>query len=187
MIGASGAVTAVFVIYALYYWRREVLLFYVIPMPIWLLLTLTLGWELLMLIRQIQARGQTIGNAEVAYAAHLGGAIYGYLFKSYDLRWSHLMRLFSFRPRLKVFNPPAARERRSASRSVDLGRPGTAPPTATSVRPSINVVFAEDQLDERLDEILAKIAQEGRASLTEDENRVLLEASRRAKIKRSTK
>jgi membrane associated rhomboid family serine protease len=192
MIGASGAVFAVFVIYALYYWRREVLLFFVLPVPIWAVLAVAVGWDLLMLLVQIrgEAGGRGFGSPDVAYAAHLGGALYGYLFKTYDLRWSHLGRLVSFRPRLKVFNPPTTRaERRTPSRSVDMGRPGATPPasTSTSVRPTVSVVFAEDQLDERLDEILAKIAQEGRGSLTEDENRVLLEASRRAKLKRTPK
>jgi hypothetical protein len=43
----------------------------------------------------------------------------------------------------------------------------------------------EEQLDARLDEVLAKIAREGRGGLTEDDHRVLQEASRRARNKRS--
>jgi hypothetical protein len=46
-------------------------------------------------------------------------------------------------------------------------------------------VLPEEQLDKRLDEVLAKIAREGRASLTDEEDRVLQEASRRARIRRS--
>jgi hypothetical protein len=46
-------------------------------------------------------------------------------------------------------------------------------------------VLPEEQLDARLDEVLAKIAREGRDGLTDDELRVLQEASRRARIRRS--
>jgi hypothetical protein len=45
--------------------------------------------------------------------------------------------------------------------------------------------FPEEQLDAKLDEILAKIAREGRGSLTDEEKRVLEEASRRARSRRS--
>ena len=46
-------------------------------------------------------------------------------------------------------------------------------------------VLPEEQLDARLDEVLAKIAREGRGGLTEEDHRVLQEASRRARDKRS--
>ena len=50
MHGASGAIMAVVVVYALYYPRREVLLFFVLPVEMWLLVVVFLGfqvWELL--------------------------------------------------------------------------------------------------------------------------------------------
>jgi hypothetical protein len=53
------------------------------------------------------------------------------------------------------------------------------------VRPPATAVLPDEQLDERLDQILAKIARDGRGSLSDDENRILLEASRQAKLKRS--
>ncbi|MBV8126263.1 MAG: hypothetical protein JO114_01205, partial [Planctomycetaceae bacterium] len=53
-------------------------------------------------------------------------------------------------------------------------------------KPSSSVtVLPEEQLDARLDEVLAKIAREGRGGLTEEDHRVLQEASRRARDKRS--
>ena len=50
MLGASGAVMAVVVVYALYYPRREILLFFILPVEMWLLVVVFLGfqvWELL--------------------------------------------------------------------------------------------------------------------------------------------
>ena len=71
----------------------------------------------------------------------------------------------------------------SRSRSSSPSRT-TANVGGTPRAPSVSVL-PEEQLDARLDEVLAKIAREGRSGLTEEELRVLQEASRRARIKRS--
>ena len=50
MVGASGAVLAVVVLYTMYYPRREVLLFFVLPVEMWLLLVVYLfiqAWQFL--------------------------------------------------------------------------------------------------------------------------------------------
>ena len=54
-----------------------------------------------------------------------------------------------------------------------------------SARPAVTPVVPEDQLDTRLDEVLAKIGREGKNALTEEEKLVLDEASRRARMRRS--
>lgn len=179
MLGASGAVMAVVVIYAMYYPRREVLLFFVLPVQIWLLLIIFLGMDFLQLMNQLSGG---VSSAGVAFASHLIGAGYGYLYKSYDLRWTHLIGKRPFRPRLRVVSPePRERERGStlSSSSSPAPRPGP--------RVAPNVFHNEDKdlLDQRLDEILAKIAQQGRDSLSDEENRILLEASRQARARRS--
>jgi hypothetical protein len=178
VIGASGAVTAVMVLYAVHFPTREILLF-VIPVKMWVLVTLFLGLDFFNLMQQ--SRGEGTGPA-IAFAAHLGGGLYGYLYKRFDLRWARLMRGRGYRPKLRIVNPEA----RPAPRSATPGRPPAASPSSSpSPRSAPTVLFPEEQLSERLDEILAKIAREGRDSLTEDENRILQEASRRARDKRS--
>ncbi len=173
MLGSSGAVMAVVVVYALYYPRREVLLFFVIPVEMWLLVVVFLGynvWEWL-----------NPGQHSDAVAAHVTGALYGYLFKHFDLRWSRLSWSRMRRPRLRVIAPDP-REKivpRSSSPSWSSNQP-------TAAKPSIgSAVLPEEQLDARLDDVLAKIAREGREGLTEEEHRVLQEASRRARNRRS--
>ena len=114
-------------------------------------------------------------------ASHLTGALYGYLFKHFDLRWSRLSWSRMRRPRLRVVAPDP-REKivpRSSSPSWSSNPPTVAKPSIGSA------VLPEEQLDARLDEVLAKIAREGREGLTEEENRVLQEASRRARNRRS--
>jgi membrane associated rhomboid family serine protease len=174
MVGASGAVMAVVVVYALYYPRREVLLFFVLPVEMWLLVVVYLGsqvWDLL----------QPGPNKRIAVASHLTGALYGYLFKHFDLRWSRLSWSRMRRPRLRVIMPEP--------REKGVPRPASptwSPNPATAPKPTTTtVVVPEEQLDARLDEVLAKIAREGRGGLTEEENRVLQEASRRARNRRS--
>jgi membrane associated rhomboid family serine protease len=180
--GASGAVWGAVVLYTLYYPTREILLFGILPLPMWLLATLYLGLDLLHLWQQLQGR-QT---APIAFAAHLGGAGYGALFKIYDLRWSRLIAAISRsrRPKFRVVRPEKYEADRDFAIGGGLAKSVSASPAS---RPSPTVLQSqtEEVLEARLDEILAKIAREGRASLTEEEHRVLQEASQRARAKRS--
>lgn len=179
VIGASGAVTAVMVLYAVHFPTREVLLF-VIPVKMWVLVTLFLGLDFFNLMQQ--SRGGGGSGPAIAFAAHLGGGLYGYLYKRFDLRWTRIMRGRGYRPKLRIVNPEA----RTAPRPASPGRPPAAAPSPSpGPRSAPTVLFPEEQLSERLDEVLAKIAREGRGALTEDENRILQEASRRARDKRS--
>ena len=167
MLGASGAVMAVVTLYTLFYPRREILLFF-LPMPMWVLLGIYLVFPLF---------GD---NGRVAYQAHLMGAAFAFCFKLFDLRWSRLVTGRIRRPRLRIVTP------------MPVDQPRTRPPGSSrasgeslGAKPSSVTVLPEEQLDARLDEVLAKIAREGRGGLTEEDHRVLQEASRRARDKRS--
>ncbi len=172
MIGASGAVTATATLFTLYYPKRE-MMFVIIPMPMWMLLTIILVHDLIPVLSGTTTR--------VAVEAHLAGAGFAFLFKQFDLRWSRLVKGRLSRPRLRIFTPTPREPSRSRSSS-----PSRSAASVGSVprAPSVSVL-PEEQLDARLDEVLAKIAREGRAGLTEEDLRVLQEASRRARIKRS--
>ena len=173
MIGASGAVMAVVVLYTLYYPKREVLLF-IFPVEMWLLLVIFLGSDLLQFLSH--------SSEPVAYAAHLGGAAFGYLFKAGDLRLSRLEKMLRGSPRLRIVS---AEPRESTSPTRPTIGPTWSPGTAASTKPSPTAVIPEELFDEKLDEILVKIARDGRSSLSEDEIRLLDEASRRARNRRS--
>jgi hypothetical protein len=170
MIGASGAVMGVVMLYTLYYPRREILLV-VIPMPMWLLLAIYLFFPLL----------PATGGGRIAIESHFAGAAFGFLFKQFDLRWSRLVSGRVFRPRLRIFTPVPREQTRS--RSSNPSR--TSASVGGSTKSGSVSVLPEEQLDARLDEVLAKIAREGRSGLTDEELRVLQEASRRARIRRS--
>ena len=180
MLGASGAVMATMVLYTLYYPRREVLLF-IFPVEMWFLLVLYLGSDLLQFL--------SASTQRVAYASHLGGAAFGYLYKTVDLRFSTLEKWArrQRRPKLRIVSP----DPRETSPTTATVRPSVGPSwtpsgasTATT-RPAPVFVIPEEQIDEKLDEILIKIARDGRDSLNEEDNRILDEASRRARNRRS--
>lgn len=177
MFGASGAVAAVFVVYAMYYPMREVLLFFILPVPMWLAAVLFLGLDFVFLMQQLRGGAPSAG---VAFAAHLAGGAYGFAYKRFDLRWSRLARPARFRPRLRVVRP----EPRDPVAPRPTPSTGRAAFNASALAPT-PPIDAPEQLDERLDEVLAKIAREGRAGLTEEENLILQEASRRARSRRS--
>jgi membrane associated rhomboid family serine protease len=189
MLGASGAVMAIFVYYAILYPRREILLFFVLPMPMWLVLTIFLGLDLIWLLEEF--RGPQ--GAGVAFASHLGGALFGFVYHRTGIKLSRLSLRRAFRPRLRMVHPE--RDRNPRGRDRDSARPAPARPSRSMSVPhpsgpgstgpaTIPFVFEPEQLDQRLDEVLAKIAREGRDHLTDEDQAVLQEASRRARDRR---
>ena len=149
LVGASGGIAAVLILFALNYPHQKVLIWGVLPVPAWLLAVLFLGQDLL-------GAFQRVGN--VAYTAHLGGALFGYLY--FRNRWrvsdwlpSGWLKMLSFKsgPKLKIH----------------------------AEQPEI-----EDSTDDRLDEILEKIQRSGKESLSRDEQRYLEKASRRYQKRR---
>jgi len=175
IFGSWGLLLAVMTLFTLYYPRQEILFLFFIRMPMWVLLAI---------YTVVPVLGHFSGseNPGVGVAMVLAGVGFAYAYKQFDLRWSRLRAGRSFKPRLRIFSSP----------EYDGARPRSwSPPRGTSSvggvgRSLVVSVLPEEQLDARVDEILAKIAREGsRDGLTEDERRILEEASRRARIRRS--
>jgi len=181
MVGASGAITAVMLVFVLDAPRRELLLFGFVPIEAWVLPAVFLSYNAIMLLQTLQGAAGAALNT--AFACHLGGALYGFLFWKFDLRWSHLLSRRGRRPRLRVVSPPPRERERTPTIPTTSSRSATAGSTAKASSPSS---FPAEQLDARLDEVLAKIARDGgRSGLTDEEHRILEEASRRARDRRS--
>ena len=142
IIGASGAVMAVVVLFTLFYPRREILFFFFIPAPIWLLCTIYIASDLFTLLT-----GRSSG---IANLAHLTGAVVGFLYWYLDLRWD----------RLRGFLPARTRRRARAPRLVAAARPS---------RPVPDSLPETDEVSRRIDDLLGKISAEGKESLTEEE------------------
>jgi membrane associated rhomboid family serine protease len=80
-LGASGALSAVVLVYALLFPRHRILLFGVIPLPALTAALLFVGLDLWGLVAQ--ARG---GGLPIGHGAHLGGALLGFLWWAVALR-----------------------------------------------------------------------------------------------------
>jgi len=167
-IGASGAISAILVIYAFNYPHQQVLLFFVIPMPVWLLVVIYIGFDIL------GAMGAR--NAPIAYFVHLGGVVFGAVYYLAGIRLSDVFRRSPraagkrMIPRLRVVPADAVED--------------TPPPSrATSTGPS-GGEQVEDHLEKRLDLVLAKVSKHGQESLTTEEREILFKASELYKKRR---
>jgi hypothetical protein len=161
-LGASGAVTAVLILCAFHFPHRVVLLFLFIPVPIWLLAVFQVVQDSFGLFR---------GHGGVAFAAHLGGAAFAFVY--YKRNWRVLnwfkgwpsFRLPRSRPRLRVYRDEPRREPVSVS---------------ASSRSDI-----DEHFEAKVDAVLEKVARHGQESLTDAEKEILLRASELYKKRRS--
>ena len=160
-LGASGAVMAVMMLCAMYYPRMTMLVMFVIPIELRWLVALFVVYDIYPLLRELGGAG---AFDQVAHAAHLGGLLYGFLYKWFDLRYTRLLAGWSW-PRMK-----------RAVRTATARKPENvrlySPPQEAAPTPDLKL---------RVDEILAKISAQGESSLTESERAILKEASRRYK------
>jgi membrane associated rhomboid family serine protease len=102
LMGASGAVTGVVVLYAMNFPHRIILLMFVLPVPAWVLGVIIVAFDIL---------GSLGGETNVAYSVHLVGAAFAFLYARQrwnfgrllpdGLRWPRWQR----RQRLRVHKP----------------------------------------------------------------------------------
>jgi len=158
VVGASGAVTCVWVLFALHYPKRTILLMGFIPVPMWLFGVFTLLDDVQAFVA---ALGGTPPSGTTAFEAHLGGAALAFAYFYGNLNFGRLLpggggKLSA--PRFRV--GPRAK--------LKLHQPTT----------------DEPDLEEELDRILAKITAAGTDSLTPEEQRILERASARLQKRR---
>lgn len=163
VLGASGAVMAVVVLCALHFPTRIIYLFLVIPVPIWLFVVFMVASDLLGFLG--------IEKGQTAFAAHLGGAAFGFLY----FKWQG--RLLDFWPGL-----PARSQQRRARPQLRIyhdEEEGEPVPVAAPAQD------ADEHLEAKVDAVLEKVAQFGQGSLTDSERQILLKASEVYKKRRS--
>jgi membrane associated rhomboid family serine protease len=166
-LGASGAVMAVGVLAALYNPRQTILLFFLIPIPIWFFVVFMVAQDAFGLL------GKTENG--VAVSAHLGGAAFGFLY--YRFHW----RLADWLPSLSSLRTRSTRPRLRLYQEED-GEPS--PAGVTARRPAPSASTADEQLEAQMDAILEKIPRVGMEGLTEHERELLLRASEAIKRRR---
>lgn len=185
-IGASGGVLAVLVLCAIHYPQRTILLFFFLPVPVWLFLVFYLAQDAYAFLNRVET--------STAVAAHLGGALFagayyrlnirlydwlppvwnGQFWRSRVLSWRR--RLFG--PRLRLYVDDNAKEKWNAPKR----RPS--PAAVESIyhpdertQPAVSAPVADEHLEAKMDAILEKISRVGKDNLTESEREFLLRAS----------
>jgi membrane associated rhomboid family serine protease len=114
VIGASGATTALVILFALNYPNLDILFMFAIPMKMWVFGAIIVAGD---------AWGAMKQEGDVAFTVHLGGAAYAWLF--YKTNWSPALWLFDSaksiarnQPKLRV-HAPEDEEEDSLSQQVD--------------------------------------------------------------------
>jgi membrane associated rhomboid family serine protease len=161
-IGASGAIYGVMIAFAAMFPDRYIFLYFLIPVKV-------KYFVIILIVFGVMSVG---GQGNVANLAHLGGAVAGYLYILYDRRqltrgrnrgtfqswmssapWSHPTSSTGDVVDAKVFEINESKSFEPKEKPIDLQK--------------------------RIDEILDKISRSGYQSLSEEEKKILFEASKR--------
>lgn len=171
-LGASGAVTAALILFAFHFPHAQVRLWFFLPMPVWLLAVLFVGFTAVAGMGEVPNRR----GGGVAHFAHLGGAFFGFLYYQSGIRFAAILprrrEATRVRPRLRVHAPPV---------EVEEPAPVAAP---VEPRPRAEGKAPDEQLEAQLDAVLEKVAKHGQESLTPEEREILFKASELYKKRR---
>ena len=162
-LGASGAVTAVIVLYACHAPFQQVSLFFVITVPLWFLVVFYIAMDLL------GALG--LGQRGIGYVAYLGGALFGYVYYRTGFRFHALIP--SLPSRSKHRARPTLRIVRPDPDDLDDG--DRVPAAMESVPRSAD--NSDETFESKVDRVLDKVSKHGQESLTPEEREILFRAS----------
>ncbi|MBT5019507.1 MAG: rhomboid family intramembrane serine protease [Planctomicrobium sp.] len=166
-VGASGAVSAILVLYAMNWPYQKWYIYGIIPLPVIVLVLISAGMDIFPMLQQLS--GSKRGD-NIAHSAHIGGMLFGFLY--YKLNWrltqlipekfslSQYLR-FKRKPKLKIHKPT-----QQAAPTVETAEPRSRQPIPPEIA-------------QRVDELLEKISHSGEASLTTEERDFLHESSRK--------
>jgi membrane associated rhomboid family serine protease len=176
-LGASGAVCSIMVAFAWQNPTRIVYLFLLLPVPIWAFVAFQVTND---------ALGLVSGSPKpIAFAAHLSGALFGFLYGYFGWRLSTWLPSFSRGGGRRNVARPAGKPVKLFTEIVpdEDDEPAT---TTAPVAPAVSASRAsgttdrskvDEHLEAKLDEVLEKVTKFGQSSLTESEREILLKAS----------
>ncbi|MEX2190021.1 MAG: rhomboid family intramembrane serine protease, partial [Bacteroidota bacterium] len=157
VVGASGAVYGVLVAFGMLFPDRYIFLYFLIPVKVKYFVMVLIAFGVL-----------SVGDpTNVAHLAHLGGALAGYVYLLANMRRGPISGLFN---KIRWWWSSLTVTDRSAPEEIKETK-------VFDIRDG-----REDDSDReqrRVDEILDKISRGGYQSLTEDEKKILFEASRK--------
>ena len=165
MVGASGSVMAVLMLYAIHFPRRKILIWMIIPVEMRFLVPIIVLGDLVM----------THGfGVPIARSAHIGGLLFGFIYHFRGIRLERILEgglIGNFKTKTKV----AKAKRRNLKVYAPDEQQSNSPKASRG----------QAVLDEQVDHILDKINKQGEASLTDREREVLKQASRIARDRKN--
>ncbi len=166
-IGASGAVFGVLIAYAMFFPDNLIFLYFLIPVKAKYLIGFLVVIEFLAV---------DSASSGVAHLAHLGGAIFGFLYIMFDKNsYVALKNMFNKSAYYKsdknksIFSNPFSK---TSQKSRDVEEANFY---------DINKKNDDEVSQKEIDEILDKISQSGYQNLTEREKKILFQASKKMK------
>ena len=169
LLGPSGAVTAILILFALHYpsWRFFFL-------PIWLIVAI---------YALIDIAGVAAGANPAKVAVHLTGAAFALAYHTYTLRVLNWIPGRSGSKRTARRQPqPRLRVRQQQPEP----EPAAASVSASAAKASASSGPVDEHLEAKLDQVLEKVQKHGKESLTEGEREILLKASEIYKKRRQS-
>ena len=169
-LGASGAITAVALLFAFYCPYERILLFAIIPIPAWLA---GLFWVLIDIYGMQNSRQHYAAETLIAYDVHLAGAAFALVYYLAGVNFSELaVGKGRNRKSLKRWL-----EKRERARKDAASGPSTVPFNRDAAKKAADEI-AFEKLEAEVDRLLLKISESGEESLTEVERETLRRASR---------
>lgn len=163
-LGASGAISAVVLLFAFYYPHAQILIFGIIPTPAWLAGALFVVYD---------ALGARSGVGNIAHDVHLAGAAFALVYYLANVNFSELaVGKGRGRKSLKRWL-----EKRERARKDAASGPSTIPFKRDDAKKAADEI-AFEKLEAEVDRLLLKISESGEESLTEVERETLRRASR---------
>jgi len=141
VVGASGAIFGILVAYAVMFPESIILLFFIFPMKMKYAVLVLAGINLL--------GAMSASSSGIAYIAHLGGGVFGYLY----LKSEFIKRQFMYLDPHAVFSRWQLRKAQNRQRQ-------------------------DKEFNQKVDAILDKISKQGMESLTPNEKKILEAKSR---------
>jgi membrane associated rhomboid family serine protease len=161
-VGASGAVFGVLIAFGMLFPERPIYLYFLLPVKAKYFIAVYIGLELF-----YGVTGTTDG---VAHFAHLGGALVGFGYLMADRNFPNLRQLFGGRP---------APKRSQWSQPDWTSRSETKEAKFYDIRSGKPLSDDTEVNQEIIDAILDKISKGGYQSLSDEEKRILFEASKK--------
>jgi membrane associated rhomboid family serine protease len=168
LLGPSGAVTAVLVLFALHYPTRTISFRFFIPIPVWLYVAIYAFVDIF---------GLAGGHVNPALVAvHLTGAAFAFVYHTYTLR---MLNWLPGNSRTEKTVRRAPRPRLRVSREMPEPEPAAAASSVggAGAKSASGTALVDEHLEAKLDEVLEKVTKFGKESLTESEREILLKAS----------